>query len=357
MTAKLRPRSRGVRFLVRDSFLVDAASVVGTRAAVPGPGTLTTTDTNARMSISGGALVKNGALNINDVFHYTSTYVVAPGVAMGIIWKTISTDSGRYGLGYRTDSPSNGVTIRSNGVGAFRLYSSTDSIKTWTALGTAPHKLAIVLRTTGAYVLNRASSGWRLVFPTPWAVTSPVYAAGTWMNSNLNTNEFELFSAANLKGLWATANGLDTLYSGAVAAATEFVHQADTWLQFTLTTLPSSGTIDLEFRRTDSNNCWRASISSAGTMTLYEVVAGTPTSRGSGTVSAGNVITMSASGAAYTMHDSVASRIDYSGSAQWQQNTGGLVASLGTGGVISNLRVIPVAVPGKEGRMLDRLVS
>ena len=81
MTAKLRPRSRGVRFLARDSFLVDAASVVGTRAAVPGPGTLTTTDTNARMSISGGALVKNGALNINDVFHYTSTYVVAPGVA------------------------------------------------------------------------------------------------------------------------------------------------------------------------------------------------------------------------------------------------------------------------------------
>ncbi len=73
--SKLRPRSRGVRFLARDSFLVDAASVVGTRAAQPGPGTLTTTDTNARMSISGASL---GVL-INSGFMTRSSTSVSTG--------------------------------------------------------------------------------------------------------------------------------------------------------------------------------------------------------------------------------------------------------------------------------------
>lgn len=359
MSGKLRPRSRGVRFLARDSFLVDAASVVGTRAAVPGPGTLTTTDTNARMSISGGALVAAGPLLVTDVFHYTSTYTVAAGLAMGIIWKSVGSDSGRYGLGFRTDSTQYGINVRTGTTpGTLRCYHSLDSLVIRTAKTAAPHRVAIVLRTTGGYILNRAADGWKVIFPVPWAVQSPVYAHGIYMNGNIGTTEFDLFSVARLAGRWASATGIDSYtQSGVIAEGTAFGHTADAWIQFKLTTLPSSGNIDIEFRRQDANNCWRARIASGGTLTLYEVVGGVATSRTSGSVSAGNIVTLGADGGTFIINDGIANRQVWSSSTQWSTLTGGAIASLGTGGVIENLVVTPVTVLGREGKMLDRLVS
>ena len=359
MTAKLRPRSRAIRFLARDSFMVDAAGVVGTRAAQPGPGTLTTTDGNARMSISGGKLILNGAMVVSDVFHYTSTYAVAAGLAMGIVWKTMSIDSGRFGLGYRTDSTQYGINVRTyNPAGSLRIYHSLDSIVVRTLKSSSPNKIAIVLRTVGGYVLNRASDGWKVMFPIPWAVTSPVYAHGIYNNGNNGINEFDAFSVAKLGGRWASTTGIDNYtQSGTIAALTAFSHAASTWIQFKLTTLPSAGSIDIEFRRQDADNCWRASISSGGTLTLYEVVAGVATSRTSGAVSATNIITLGADGGEFIINDGIANRSIWSSSTQWSTLTEGVVASLGTGGVIENLVVTPVSVPSAEGKMLNRLVS
>ena len=69
--------------------------------------------------------------------------------------------------------------------------------------------------------------------------------------------------------------------STSVSTTDTFTHISDCVIEALVTTLPSSGNLDIEFRRQDDSNKWIARVSSAGALSLIEVVAGGETSRAS----------------------------------------------------------------------------
>ena len=64
-----------------------------------------------------------------------------------------------------------------------------------------------------------------------------------------------------------------------VATTDTFTHHADHFAELKITTLPSSGNLDVVFRQQDSSNKWIHRISSAGAYSLVEVVANVETTR------------------------------------------------------------------------------
>jgi hypothetical protein len=128
------------------------------------------------------------------------------------------------------------------------------------------------------------------------------------------------------------------------AAAATFTHTADTSIEFIVSTVPSSSNILLHFRRQDASNTWRLSISSAGNLTLAEIVAGGATTRGSasGVVAAGDLVVIVAQGSTISVYSGGVLRFTYSSATNYQTLTAGVVASLGGGGVISTLSAYPL---------------
>lgn len=125
-----------------------------------------------------------------------------------------------------------------------------------------------------------------------------------------------------------------------------FTHEADCLLEFVVNALPSSGTIDVAFRRQDATHEWLVRINASGDLLLVEDNDGEVTrSTASGVVTAGmrivvipvgNVINgYTDSGAAATL------RWTYSSATNFATQTSGNGNSLGTGGRISNLTTWP----------------
>lgn len=127
----------------------------------------------------------------------------------------------------------------------------------------------------------------------------------------------------------AVSPALDSTYTGL----------ADQWFSFGITTLPSAGSITVQFRITDATNFWSVNVSSAGTLTLVETVSGTPTTRGTlaAILASGNFVgvwMIGTSLAVYPLGGSAANSIWYSPAGSGTTATGLKISDLGTGGVI-----------------------
>lgn len=139
---------------------------------------------------------------------------------------------------------------------------------------------------------------------------------------------------------------IPTDYIAAPAAAATFTHEDDNWIEFTVTTVPTAGEIEVDYRIQDATNRRRIVVQSDGTLTVGRVVAGVYTAETTraGVVNGTNIIVQSRSGAFLEFINRVlpASQNWTNMTTSFTGNIGGEVASLGTGGVISNLTVFPL---------------
>lgn len=121
-----------------------------------------------------------------------------------------------------------------------------------------------------------------------------------------------------------------------------FTHTADCFIDLMVDALPSGGNfIDIEFRKQDANNFWRARLDSGGTIALYEVVAGVPTLRGTPGFffSLGRLLIWTA-GTNIVSHVNNTTNPAYAAAVNFQTETAGRIL-VGVGGAVSDLQVFP----------------
>lgn len=365
----------GLLFLLRDEFTTAAAAPLASpHTAEPGPGALTTVDTGARWLISSGILETNAG----------STAVVAAYSAQtraaGLTFrhKTLQ-NSAQGGAGTKTISPAFGwsTTIASvalatlTGVyfwtvtGQFN-YAEQDGSSTSVygidiCASDAYYEFAHVLRIAGAFDLVKTAGVWKLVFPHAVSNAATMYAVIAQASTDRHPPKVDYARIAQLGSPWNSDYGIATdRLAGARSVSDAFVHEAGAqWIEFTLTTLPAAGSILINFRRTDDNNCWQLEVTSAGAVRLDEIVSGVDTNRCSSTAINGDRILCVIDGAntrLFRMRAGANTQSSiYASVSTFTTQTSGVISSLGTGGAVSDLIAWPRNVTGNAASELERM--
>lgn len=125
-------------------------------------------------------------------------------------------------------------------------------------------------------------------------------------------------------------NNLDT----SVATTDTFTHIADCVIESLVTTLPSSGNYDIEFRRQDDTHKWICRTTSAGAISLIEDNAGEVTRIGpvAAAVSNGDRIVITAEDDDIVVYSADTKRGTYASAANFKTDTGGKVV-FGSGAI------------------------
>lgn len=219
------------------------------------------------------------------------------------------------------------------------------------------YPLAFVVWGERTHYCVRVSGNWRRVWIDDDA-TAPLYASF----ANLNAVGYLGLLREKILGAPFDDNGYSDVTDrkvGNVTAGTEFAHEADCVLEWTMTTVPSSSQLVFIFRRQDASNLWYVAVNHEGTITLFEYAAGSAINRGSASnvVSNGHRVVIVADGTTIRVYSNNVLRITYSGANNFIAETDGAVAQLGTGGAISDLVAWPLTLSGQAATLLDAEVT
>lgn len=204
------------------------------------------------------------------------------------------------------------------------------------------YQIAVVQRLGGGcfFLIQGGSqwASWTLLWASVAGTANIVPAI-----SGKDVAQIDDFKHVDFGGAWADDYGIATVrLAGARAAGDTLTHTANCLLEFTVTTLPASGSIQVAFRRQDASNEWYVDISSTGAIVLDEYVAGSATSRGSGTgVANGSRITAIADGTSIRLLSDTTSKVLYASASNFATATAAQVLSLGTGGAVADLIAWP----------------
>lgn len=176
-----------ITYLLNDSSPADAATPLATRAAVPGPGTVTARDTGNHGSIAGGRTVYDGSgVNVADPGEY-----VTPGLSRAsslgraiIGCVRLSTNTGTLNIGW-ANSVAVGASMQSAlriGNGVIQIIAGGSTLTASLSDDIIGHydahlEFAVVLRAAGAYCFVRggAATAWKLVWVDSTDVVATVY--------------------------------------------------------------------------------------------------------------------------------------------------------------------------------------
>jgi hypothetical protein len=202
-----------------------------------------------------------------------------------------------------------------------------------------------ILGSAGAlYVVNN-----QLVWGDRYRTNTPIYFGSSLQPSSIagnlryKTTRF-IDLEANGISTWSDDNVSTSYLAGSVSAGATFNHQADFNLQWMHTNRGSAGSTNVDFRIQSLSplNCWRISISSAGTITLSEIVNDIVTlvATGGSTVANGNLVSVQASGNAIRFRNNV-TLIQYTSDGSFATATLGRLTNIATGGVVSGVWTFP----------------
>jgi len=358
----MRLAGGGLTFLLRDDFITAAsAPLTSPRTAEPGPGTLTITDTGNNLSISSGGLqVANGTSAWGDpgIRSVASFARLAGRAAVINFTVTGSAKFAQFGWDDNASGELLVSTYFSNGT-VLKAYDNGTLTGNLDAYGQVAYKLAVVLRATGAFhfIKGGTFTDWTLIWVGNAGTATPLYAA--WLGYTL-PGTLDNFRVLDLPAPFGTDYGIATDREvGAVSAGTTFTHEANCVIEWTQTTVPSAGETEVFIRVQDASNYWRVMVTSAGTFILYEVVAGTPTSRASAAtvVSNGHRIVIVADGTTIRGYSNNVLRWTYSSASNFATETDGELDALGTGGAVSDVVAWPRTLSGVAAAYLNAAVA
>jgi hypothetical protein len=300
----LRGGGAAVTYLFRDEFTTDdAAPLTSPRTAEPGPGTLTITQTDGGLSISGGKLIIDGtpvtgwnrqgavvsttraagrALFMN--YNRSANGTGDPSTLIG--WMTVLIDSGSQGLAAFSSSDLVYVVD-----GAFtRLGSYTLGVD---------YTIAHVLWAAGSLLFIKAGSGdWACRWVELTANTSGVLG-GIANQKPVGTSEF--IYVRDLPEPFATAHSTASVNVSSPTDATEYTGNADAIIDITVTApgvLDGSATTRCGFYyRTDADltPAWHCYTDGLGAFRVDSIdAAGTRTNRiaAAGVIAGGATLTL-----------------------------------------------------------------
>jgi hypothetical protein len=139
--------------------------------------------------------------------------------------------------------------------------------------------------------------------------------------------------------------------AGNVSLGADYTHPADGVVAFTVTSLISSGVMQVEFRRVDANNALFADVAANGDLKLRQRLAGTGTtlSTAAGVVAAGHRVVMVFEGTSVTFYSNGVLRFANPSVSNFATATLGQLRGLGTGGAVSDIRAWTLACRASEG--------
>jgi hypothetical protein len=351
----------GVRYLLRDLFTTDrAAGAVNGTAAEPGPGLRTVTDTENKLSISGGKQVFSGGKTVpahgDPGSWYESVLRVigktllarvtpqAAGVAYIPGWSTVA--SGLANDAVKFDSA------------AVSFYENTIQAIVGAFVGGTEYTVALSMRGAGLFYLIKGGiyTEWTLLWVSSFSTISPCFPALSNHSKPLTVDDMRI---VDLPAPWNTDYGLATQrLAGARAAGNTFTHEANCLIEFTVATLPTiSGGIYFDFRQQDSTHTWRVVCRDTGVLDLQEVDGGAPISRsttGAGTVANGHRVVIIADGATIKAYSNNVLRWTYTFATNFQTTTQGKLVSISTGGAVSDIVSWPRTISGAALSALNR---
>ena len=375
-------RPKGLAYLIKAEFPTDAAAPMGTNPVIYGPeasgvGELWLQQKDAAPSaqwrVVGGVLettASSDSVAFLPAVSTASSFARAAGLAL-----KARTAQNPQGPGpNETVSPIVGWTT-ARGTGAAVNHTG---VLLWTGINALVpidrdatvvlgidaaaantfYDIAVVLRAAGSFVVV----GNKLVGINDRESDAVVWPHAIQLSANRHTPRLDYFRVAQLGGVWKDDFGIATTrLAGARSAGDVFAHEPNAlWLRFTLTALPASGNIDIDFRRQDANNCWRLRVTSAGELQLIEVVGGTPTVRA-------NIASNVAGDRLECVMDGAQARLGrfragggaqssiYSSVTTFTTQTSGIIATLGTGGAISDLVTWPRNLTGEALAWINAL--
>jgi len=365
--------------IVNDEFLNQAAAPLASpRNCEPGPGQLVMSDTSNRWSIPspGGELVPGGMSvgNNNPGAWLATAQARVGGRALKCRIKNISafgSDANKTQSPMVIWSDSVGSTTTTDYEGVVYWVANTkfqllDSISAtfWVTLKACladTYNVIVTILRSGGGMFHVVDG--ELIGITRQNTDGSVFPDVGAFGANRNPPQVDYIKVGDLGTPWDTDFGICTnQLPGARAVNDAFTHETDAHLEFTITALPSAGNVFIQFRKQDANNHWRVNINTAGTVTLQEVVAGTPSTRAtlSGCL-VNDRIVVSFKGASISAFQDrpatgVANATAYN-SALFPSFTTGLVSSLGTGGGIKDLYTYPYTLSGAALAAINNMVG
>lgn len=362
----LLPRSLRIPYYLLDRFTTDDAAPLESPRTCD-IGTLTAVQIDGQMSVSAGKLnyPSQATAAWGDQGFYGAGQTRRAGLALmakikanttmksgGLAWKqaanvAINAAGGnRWNLLFGDGISSTPLLA---GIGTGSGFSVADFVA-----GTE-YEVAIVLQDTGALWLIKggAFTNWTLLYVDETATPATVYPVFGNFNQDGTLEDFRVVYLG-----WPFRNNrlVTSELSGALVADATYSHEANCLVRFTVGTLPSAGTIEVAFRRQDTDNLWKVQISSSGALSLIERVGGTDTSRATaaGVVAAGHTVLIIADGTTVRGLSNDVARWVYTSATNFQSATAGRAVTLGTGGAASNLRTWPRTPTGLARRRLNR---
>lgn len=356
-------------FLLRDDFTTDeAAPLASPRTTEPGGETLTLVQMDGEFSISGGELAfpaQSTPVHGDQRFYYGSGYSRLAGraVLFSITPSTV-VHSERCYVGWAADTTGSGASLGNGHFVGFNnegtalvklLGTNTPDVF---SVSTAYH-VAVIFRSTGVFWLIKggAYTDWTLMWVLDTVSTATMYPM---LTNHSAAGTLDTFRVADLGGPWATDYGIATdRLAGSVSAGATFTHEADFVGEFTVDNIGSSGDNAFRFRAQDSINYWVVLTNPAGQLSLWEVVANSATQRGfaAGVVANGDRIVVVADDDTIRVYEANTLRITYSSAANFKTETDGSLATLATGGAVSDVTTWPRTISGVAKSWLDAAVA
>lgn len=284
VVASLAPRGQSIKYLLREDFISDAASVAGTRPCEPGPGTLTFTDSGNKWSIAGGYLMMNGTVSQPGDPRLASE-AFARVVGRCCLFNHRHTQY--TGCGYIGWSDTAGVSYYYHKISASR---DTANVYACVSSGGSPAtgstyvtnvdtNYAVVLRSAGAFMLQQVGSAWKLIWVDAAGNKTPLYFHVS--NQAGLVGRIGSIHLFDLGSPWDSDYGVATNRVAAPTSPTATTSTADAIVEFTWTPAANE-VLELDVRRTDADNRWVVRCDQAGgTIKLIECNAGNETERSS----------------------------------------------------------------------------
>ncbi len=279
--------------LLREMFLTDRAAGTldgQTIPCQPGPGSLTYTDTEGKLSVSGGRLVCSGgkvAPAQGNPGVWGNAVSRACGLAIGATINLSQVSNWKFGF----DANASGDSWQPvfGGVGAdLRAQMVAANVPVATQVASADYLIS--LRSTGAYMLRRTpgDSAYTLLWVFDTDNTATLYPVIANNNSIFSAANLRVLSLAALDARFSTDDGLCTSVLTNPSANAPFVHTPDLLLEVVFNF--DGGGPYVEYRKTDANNYWTLYIPTTGALWVRQVTGGTTVGRillADGTVTAG----------------------------------------------------------------------
>jgi hypothetical protein len=279
--------------LLNERFLTDrAAGTLGgqTLACEPGPGSLTYTDTEGKLSVSGGKLVCAGGKATPG---YTdpkaggaASYTRASGLALLGSLTVPSNANGQrcvlgwYDLGEVQQALAKPWDDGSKVQATFATAGDLNFGSPWDRGSTIDYVL--INRLAGSYLLARSAPGpYTLYWVDNAKVSTPIYpVVANHSVPNLQATNIRVLSLAAPGPRWATDDGLATSVLTNPSAGATATMTADAVVEWVFN---YAGVLDRIYARKSPNiaNSWTITVYADGSIKLHEWVDSAPTERAS----------------------------------------------------------------------------